>query len=120
MSAADFEVRQEPDEVRARVLVSVGVASIVIGAAGVFFGGLLVSVVVGSLRPDYAPPGGPRAAPRELSGIEQTPIWQTKAGEDLREAQQRDLERFGWVDRKAGIANIPIDRAMDLVVEESR
>jgi hypothetical protein len=27
------------------------------------------------------------------------------------------LESYGWVDQKAGIARIPIDKAMDLVVE---
>jgi hypothetical protein len=120
MSAPDFEVHQELDEVRVRALLAIGIASIVVGTVGVFFAGLLVTAVLGSLAPSEAGPGGPRAVPRELSGIEQTPIWDTRVGEDLREQQRRDLERFGWVDRKAGIANIPIDRAMDLVVEETR
>jgi len=39
---------------------------------------------------------------------------------DLRDAQRRELAGWGWVDRDAGIARIPIDRAMDLVVKESR
>jgi hypothetical protein len=32
-------------------------------------------------------------------------------------AEQR-LTTYGWVDRKAGIVHIPIDRAMELVVKE--
>jgi hypothetical protein len=120
MSPHDFEVHQELDEVRTRALVAIGIASIVVGTIGVFFAGVIVSLVVGSLRPDQAPRGGPAAVPRTLSGIEQTPIWQTSAGEDLRDRQRRELERWSWVDRNAGVANIPIDRAMDLVVEESR
>jgi hypothetical protein len=39
---------------------------------------------------------------------------------DLRDAQRRELAGWGWGDRDAGIARIPIDRAMDLVVKESR
>ena len=37
---------------------------------------------------------------------------------DLRERQRRELESWGWVDRKAGIAKIPIDRAIDIVAKE--
>jgi hypothetical protein len=32
-----------------------------------------------------------------------------------RSSDQETLNSYGWVDRKAGIARIPIDRAMDLV-----
>lgn len=33
----------------------------------------------------------------------------------LRTAEQAILEGYGWIDRDAGIARVPIDRAMDLV-----
>jgi hypothetical protein len=118
--AGDFEVHQEADVVASAPLLRVGVVSVVVGAVGVFFAGLILVWVVGALRPSFAKPGGPAPAPREIAGIEQTPIWQTRAGEDLLERQRRELDRWSWVDRRTGIANIPIDRAMDLVVEESR
>lgn len=31
--------------------------------------------------------------------------------------QRKDLESYGWIDRPAGIVRIPIDRAMQLLVE---
>jgi hypothetical protein len=31
--------------------------------------------------------------------------------------QEAKLESYGWVDRKAGVAHIPVDRAMELLVE---
>jgi hypothetical protein len=31
--------------------------------------------------------------------------------------QENQLNSYGWVDEKAGVAHIPIDRAMDLVVQ---
>jgi hypothetical protein len=120
MSAVGFVVHQEEDKVPSHGLVRVGLASIVVGAAGVFFSSLLLAATVGTVRPRLAGPSGPRSVPRELSHVEQTPIWDTRVGENLREAQRRELDRWSWVDRKAGTANIPIDRAMDLVVEESR
>jgi hypothetical protein len=39
----------------------------------------------------------------------------------LREIRLRDnsaLNQYGWVDREQGVVRIPIDRAMDLVLQE--
>jgi hypothetical protein len=45
----------------------------------------------------------------------------TQPYEELRrlDAEQlEDLNSYGWVDQQAGIAHIPIDRAMELTVRE--
>ena len=36
---------------------------------------------------------------------------------ELRAAEDSDLESYGWVDRASGVARIPIDRAMQLLLE---
>ncbi|HMK31536.1 MAG TPA: hypothetical protein VK473_17770 [Terriglobales bacterium] len=36
----------------------------------------------------------------------------------LRAANEARLNSYGWVDEKAGIAHIPIERAMDLIVQQ--
>lgn len=36
---------------------------------------------------------------------------------DLRAAEDAELNSYGWVDRNAGIARIPIDRAMQLLLQ---
>lgn len=36
----------------------------------------------------------------------------------LREQEKKDLDSFGWVDQTAGLARIPIGRAMELTVVE--
>ncbi len=115
----DFHVRQEADRVDSRSLLHVGIASIVVGAIGVFFAGVILAIDIGGLQADEAGPEGTRASGRTLSQVEQTPIWTTRVGLDLRERQRHDLQRWGWVDRKAGIATIPIDRAMDIVASET-
>ena len=35
----------------------------------------------------------------------------------LRAAETADLNSYGWVDRKSGVARIPIDRAMQLILQ---
>jgi hypothetical protein len=60
-----------------------------------------------------APLVWPRQLPRE-------PRLQTDPHRDLRElvgAENAVLESYGWVDREAGIARIPISRAMELLAE---
>jgi hypothetical protein len=115
---ADFSVRQEEDRIASGSLIRVSIVSLVVGAAGVFFGGAILLSEVGALKPSAAGPHGPRPAPRALSEVEQTPIWNTRVGLDLRERQRRELDAWGWVDREAGIARIPIERAMDIVARE--
>ena len=34
----------------------------------------------------------------------------------LRERENEELNHYGWIDKKAGIVRIPIERAMDLIV----
>lgn len=58
------------------------------------------------------------AAPAGDVPIERTLIEATERGQDLRAAQRASLERWGWTDRAAGKAEIPIERAMELVIEE--
>jgi hypothetical protein len=36
----------------------------------------------------------------------------------LREQQAKQLNSYGWVDQKAGIVRLPIERAMELTVEK--
>lgn len=48
------------------------------------------------------------------------PRLQTDAPADLQEMRAREttaLESYGWVDRQKGIVHIPVERAMELLVE---
>ena len=40
--------------------------------------------------------------------------------EQLREAEQQRLTTYGWVDETAGIAHIPVDRAMALIAARAK
>jgi len=37
---------------------------------------------------------------------------------DLREKQKKQAESYAWVDQKAGIVQLPIERAVELIIQE--
>jgi len=66
----------------------------------------VATVVPSPLQPGRVLPPGPRL--------------QVNAQEDLHDylqEQQQTLDSYGWVDQGAGVVRIPIDRAMDLVLQ---
>jgi hypothetical protein len=117
---ADFEVRQEEDVVASRSIVKVAVVGLLTGALGVLCAGIILVASTGSLKPSFAGPKGQRPAESQISQVEQTPIRDSRRGLDLREAQKRELERWSWVDRRAGRVTIPIETAIDVVIEDAR
>ena len=113
----DFEPHQEEDLVPRGPVIRVSIVSVLVGAIGVFFAGLVVIAATGDLVPQVAGPGGTQPAPHEIDEIEQTQIWKSQRGIDLRNAQRRELERWGWADTEHHVARIPIEDAMQLVVD---
>ncbi len=109
----DFPVHQEEDVIASRTIVRVAVSAIVVGLIGVGVAGLVLRAGGVAPREAQAP------APRTIANIEQTPIWQAEDGVTLRARQRAELRVWGWADRDAGVARIPIDRAKDLVVERA-
>lgn len=91
---------------------------------GVAVAGVLLVVLAGIYglyawfdRNAGAPMPGARLATRPA---QLTPHLQSQPGSDLLELRARKravLESYGWVDRDAGIARIPIERAMRLLLE---
>ncbi len=46
--------------------------------------------------------------------LQTNPTWDMKA---FRMAEDAHLNSFGWVDRKAGIVRVPVDRAMEAILQ---
>ena len=87
--------------------VVVVLALVLAGMYGLYLWFASVNVPLpGTIRPTHA--------------ISLTPHLQDHPGQDLQALHRRKqavLDSYGWVDRDAGIARIPIDRAMALLVE---
>lgn len=108
--AESFDVRQAPDELARRKIASVTLAGILVTAIAVVIAWLLLRRWGGEQR-RFTPP----AAPRTIGILEQTLIRETERGVELRTEQAAALTRWGWVDRDAGVAQIPIDEAIEVV-----
>ena len=79
-------------------------------AMGAWFGHLAKSQSPG-------PPVSPLAQPSELPP---RPRLQIAPHEDLEQKRRREdpiLNSYGWVDPKAGVVRLPIDRAIELVAQ---
>jgi len=67
-------------------------------------------------------PLGPPASPFEdVRTVPPEPRLQTMAPLDLKDYradQEKILKGYGWVDSQAGIVRIPVDRAMDLLLQK--
>jgi len=62
----------------------------------------------------------PRSRMAEQAAQFPQPHLITRSGDELRQTQmaaEKKLDSYGWVDRKAGVAQVPIARAMELLVE---
>jgi len=110
-------VRSEEDRIAPGPIVAVG-----IGALVLFF--LASWVTIGYLRvkEGYRPP---LPVPAELGEsklalVEQQLFELSTRGARERDAQRERLGTYGWVDRKAGIVRLPIDRAMELSAQGVR
>jgi hypothetical protein len=104
---------QDPEGLSPIHLALVTVVSLVIGALAVGAAALLTPRAL--LRAE--PRGDPRTP---VAAVARSSIRGRARGlEQRREARQR-LDTYGWVDREAGVARIPIERAMELVARGVR
>jgi hypothetical protein len=114
---ADFEVAQEDDAVAARTIGAVMTTAVVVTVLAVAVAGWTLSATRSGLP--WHEQASAKAAPRQIAGIHQTPIERDRHGWELRERQRRSLEKYGWIDHDRGIAQIPIDRAIDIVIDDA-
>ena len=91
------------------------------GVAALVIFGVVASAVVFRFFVRHQPLGPPASPFEDVRQLPPTPRLQTLAPEDLeryRAGQDQILDSYGWVDKPAGVARIPIDRAMDLLLQK--
>ncbi len=110
-------VRSEEDLISAGTVVAVGG-----GALLVFFLASFVTVSFLRIREGDRPPlpVPPEIGSSKIGMVEQQIFELATRGERDRAARLERLGSYGWVDRRAGVVHVPIDRAMQLVAEGVR
>ena len=92
----------------------------VLGSAG----GVVIAIIIalalarGLLAAFGARIHDPARAPRESPPAPSEQVRPIADYQKYREAEEAKLTAYGWVDRKSGIAQIPIERAMSLVARD--
>ncbi|KYF85456.1 hypothetical protein [Sorangium sp. So ce394] len=122
------DVRQEENLLPWRRILAVAFAVVVI----FFILGVWSWVILRGREAELRPAGRSLARAREgfeprgvVAGVDQRVFQREAVGEEgfgkmLNRRKREELGRFGWADRGRGIVQIPIEDAMNLVVEESR
>lgn len=106
----------ETSDANIRNLLIFGVGLSLLVIAGLLAGGAVLHYFVGhqGLGPPASPFENTRTLPPE-------PRLQVSAPMDLKQykaAQDEILNNYGWVDQTAGVVRIPIDRAMDILLQK--
>lgn len=102
--------RHEPDLVASR-----SIGYVLLGSAVILALSIVLAVVL--LQPHARET--PRPAPLVMGSIETTPILDGDRGRHIAAAQRAELEHAHWVDRDAGVVDLPIDDAIDRLVQRS-
>ncbi len=110
----------EEDVLPSGKIYMVGVGALIVFFLGSLAAGIGMSSLRKQLNPDGPPPPPAEAGKAKIGVVEQRLFEHANQGPVWREAAQKRLSSFGWVDRQKGIAHIPIDRAMDLVEKGAR
>ncbi|HEX7664876.1 MAG TPA: hypothetical protein VF407_10205 [Polyangiaceae bacterium] len=109
------DLRQERDRVAARPIVLVGAAALI---------ATVVSAVVAILflraHPDADDARTPEPSTPQIGIVEQTIVEKNAPGIVLEQRQRRSLGEWRYLDDKHEAAEIPIDRAMQIVEERHR
>jgi hypothetical protein len=111
------DLHQEDDDVPGWKILLALLATLVVAAVFVAAAASMVAANNAELRPSGLFPErylGPR---RPVARVRQDLFNQRPTGITLDALKRGELGSYGWVDREHGVARIPIDRAMDLVVE---
>lgn len=116
-AAPHFEVAQEREVVPGRAVTVVGLVGCLTIVACMVIAGAVLRARTGSAVSGAANGPAEPSAPREIAGVRQSLLETAAYGPELAARERRALEAYGWVDRDAGIAQIPIERAMDLIVD---
>jgi hypothetical protein len=112
------DMRYEARDVSPGLVAKFGVILVVLSVATAAGGLVLFRILAarGAAR-ERTPVAYERSADR---GLPPEPRLQTAPYADLERLvaeQRKALDSYGWVDEKAGVVRIPVDRAMELLVE---
>jgi len=106
----------ETNDMNLKKIIMVGVVSLAIFAVGIAWAYKLKVDRTAEISSRQAPHTPTEIGKPEIGIVDQVPFDIDRRLDAWRADHKQRLESYGWVDRKKGIAHIPIEAAMDRVV----
>jgi hypothetical protein len=103
-----------------RKIVGVGVGSVIIFALSIIWSTSLLRGAEKEMQPGGAPPLPVGVNQYEVGIVNQRMFSLDQRAAQKRLQQMNRLNTYGWLDRQAGVAHIPVDVAMDMLVQEQK
>jgi hypothetical protein len=101
-----------------RKIIGVGVAAVVIFGLSIVWSTMLLRGAEKEMHPAGPPPLPPGVNQYEVGIVNQRMFNLDQRAAQKRLQQMDRLNSYGWIDRQAGVAHIPIDVAMEMLVKE--
>ena len=119
-TSSSTEVAAHQQEMSWPWIIGVGVASILIFAVATVWSTHILNTTRAEMQP-----GGPPPIPKQVDQYEVGIVNLRVFSLDQRAAQKRlqQMERlrsYGWVDREAGLAHIPVEEAMKMYLADQQ
>jgi hypothetical protein len=115
-----FVIPQADDPTPVRAIAVVGAVAVLVIVAAVSWSGWLLGREEARLgaREEHSATRPPSRAPAEIGIIDQTLIHYAFPGQTKLQAQSRRLASWGRIGTSSSAVHMPIDRAIDLVLEQ--
>jgi hypothetical protein len=114
---SDPAARHEPADINVRVIGKFAIGLILAAIASIF---LMIGLFRYFEMREDAGKGRPAGVDLNTGKLPPEPRLQDSAVQDLRQiraAEDKVLNTYGWVDQKKGVVKIPVDRAIDLLTQ---
>lgn len=112
-------VRLEDDRISDTAVLIVLAVTIVVAVAFSFWAVRILHDQEAAFRPSGTFEERDLKVPGEVSQVEQT-YFLAETPPRTDDAQRRKLERYEWVDRAKGTLSIPVERAFDVLIQQSK
>ncbi len=110
---------QQGQDIHFGKVIAVGVVALIIFALGSVWSVSILHTRQKEMNPGRASLPA-ELGQEEIGIVDQVPFDLNRWVHKYKQEQNQRLDSYGWVDRKAGTIHVPIERAMDMLVQEQK
>lgn len=113
------EAQQDP-VIPAGKIIAIGISALLLFVASGYWSYTIYDKRSRELQPLGPDPIPRQIGQREIGIVDQVPFDVYRSLQIYRKSSKHRLETWGWVDKKQGIVHMPIEQAMEQMIQEPR